>query len=162
MHEWGWFLLGLLIVILVIVTLIRRRGRRRTEKQIIESQQLVNSALRVAVQSLEPFKVTMPTDLTTEIVANIWGHNVMAFELILENEGRADLQQVTSNLDQALSDYAKAHGLRAFGMQKEPLLVTDAWYDNVQGDLHLDIAHVTNAQTLAYLRDLARLNQPAF
>lgn len=160
----GWLLVGvgLVILLIVIVTIIRRHGRRVTEREIIESQQIVNQAIKSALPVLKAFGVLEPKDLTSELVANIWGHNVMAFEFILPTERRDDVKKITERLDLALSDYAQANGVHAFGMQKDPLVVTDTWYDNVHDYLHIDVACVNNAQTLAYLRDLKRLNQPLF
>ena len=40
------------------------------------------------------------------------------------------------------------------------LVVTDVWYDNRKPMLHVDVAHIVNEETAAYLRDLRKLNQP--
>ena len=78
---WVALLVGLLLVAL---TIYRRYGRRLTERQIIASQQVVNAGMTVALQELANdlllFTMERPT---STLVANIWGHEVMAFEFEL-------------------------------------------------------------------------------
>ena len=155
-------ILLILIIFMLVVIIKRRYGRRVTERQIINSQQIVNRAFKNVKETLEPYGISTSGGVTSELVANIWGHNVMAFEIVLPVRERADIKEITVTLARSLEKYGKEHDLRAYGMQYHALVVTDTWYDNRYSLIHFDIAHVVNEQTAAYLRDLARLNQPEF
>ena len=74
--------IGLIVLLGVIaVTIYRRYGRRLTERQIIASQQVVNAAMAVALKDLSNELLIFPMNRpTSTLVANIWGHEVMAFE----------------------------------------------------------------------------------
>lgn len=152
------------LVSLILLTIIRRIGRRLTERQIIQSQHIVNQAmntvLRQVSDQLSLQEVTKP--LRTTLVANIWGHEVMAFEgrvPVLKAQPVGQVQQI---LTMALQRYEEEHPLTKDVGQPAALVITDIWYQERAGKvlLHLDIAHVINAETAAYLRDLAKLNQP--
>lgn len=155
-------LVGLIVAFTIVNTITRRVGRRKTERLIIASQQVVNAALRDSTPVLERLGVTPGQDITSNLVANIWGHNVMAFECGLKIGRRGTIAEFERELGAALSKYSAEHDLHAYGLQVEPLVVTDAWYSNSRDEVLFDVAYVINDQTVAYLRDLARLNQPKF
>ncbi len=157
-------IIGAIILILILLTVIRRIGRRLTEQQIIQSQHVVNQALNAVLPALasqlavkEPAKA-----IRTTLVANIWGHEVMAFECQLPVFRQFPLGQVKDSLSRALEEYDAKEKLPRFDEQPYALVLTDVWYQEQTSGcyLHLDIAHIINAETAAYLRDLAKLNQP--
>ncbi|KIU19434.1 hypothetical protein [Weissella cibaria] len=155
---WVALLVGLLLVALAIY---RRYGRRLTERQIIASQQVVNAGMTVALQELANdlllFTMERPT---STLVANIWGHEVMAFEFELPYRERQEVVVVRQALNNALRDYAQDENLVSASETDMALVVTDVWYDNRKPMLHVDVAHIVNEETAAYLRDLRKLNQP--
>ncbi len=155
---WVALLVGLLLVAL---TIYRRYGRRLTERQIIASQQVVNAGMTVALQELANdlllFTMERPT---STLVANIWGHEVMAFEFELPYRERQEVVVVRQALNNALRDYAQDENLVSASETDVALVVTDVWYDNRKPMLHVDVAHIVNEETAAYLRDLRKLNQP--
>lgn len=155
---WVALLVGLLFLAL---TIYRRYGRRLTERQIIASQQVVNAGMTVALQELANdlllFTMERPT---STLVANIWGHEVMAFEFELPYRERQEVVVVRQALNNALRDYAQDENLVSASETDMALVVTDVWYDNRKPMLHVDVAHIVNEETAAYLRDLRKLNQP--
>ena len=132
-----------------------------TERQIIASQQVVNAGMTVALQELANdlllFTMERPT---STLVANIWGHEVMAFEFELPYRERQEVVVVRQALNNALRDYAQDENLVSASETDMALVVTDVWYDNRKPMLHVDVAHIVNEETAAYLRDLRKLNQP--
>ena len=97
---------------------------------------------------------------TSTLVANIWGHEVMAFEFELPYRERQEVVVVRQALNNALRDYAQDENLVSASETVMALVVTDVWYDNRKPMLHVDVAHIVNEETAAYLRDLRKLNQP--
>ncbi|MBM7617528.1 hypothetical protein JOC36_001085 [Weissella uvarum] len=154
-------LIGTLIAILCFLTIFRRTGRRLTERQIIQSQQIVNAAMTQACNQLnDSIGIKQPqSQLRSTLVANIWGHEVMAFEFILPIERVMNRELIRTQLNAALENYAQAHAVSKISDDEPALLVTDLWFNQEQTVLHVDVAHVDNEETLAYLHDLRRLNQ---
>lgn len=165
MTESVWFwTIGLAIIVLIAVTISRRYGRRVTERQIISSQQIVNDAMRLGVTALQAKQLLSTeerVDINSTLVANVWGHDVMAFEFALPAQNRHDPHEIRHELNLALAEYARTHELKSAADDRPALLVTDVWYDNSWPLLHIDVTHIVNEETAAYLRDLRRLNQPA-
>jgi len=152
--------IGLLIVLLLAaLTIYRRYGRRLTERQIIASQQIVNAGMSTALQELSIYLLLEPVErLTSTLVANVWGHEVMAFEFELPYIERQEVIVVRQALNNALREYVEDHNLVSASDVDMALVVTDVWYDNRKPTLHVDVAHVVNEQTTAYLNDLRKLN----
>ena len=146
---------------LLALTIYRRYGRRLTERQIIASQQVVNTGMTVALREFANDLLLFPMERpTSTLVANIWGHEVMAFEFELPYRERQEVVVVRQALNNALRDYAQDENLVSASETDMALLVTDVWYDNRTPMLHVDVAHIVNEETAAYLRDLRKLNQP--
>ena len=141
---WILWMLVVIISIIIAVTIFRRYGRRLTERQIIASQQVVNKGLTYA----------------STLVANIWGHEVMAFEFVLPVSDMQEVVVVRQAVNNALKEYAEKNNLKSASETDMALLVTDVWYDTRVSELHIDIAHIVNQETAAYIRDLRKLNQP--
>ncbi|RAU08132.1 hypothetical protein DEJ53_06225 [Weissella confusa] len=154
--------IGLIVLLGVIaVTIYHRYGRRLTERQIIASQQVVNAAMAVALKDLSNELLIFPMNRpTSTLVANIWGHEVMAFEFEIPYKERQEVVVVRQALNNALRAYTEDQNLVSASDTDMALVVTDVWYDNRKPMLHVDVAHVINDETAAYLRDLRKLNQP--
>ncbi|RRG18281.1 hypothetical protein D3P96_03075 [Weissella viridescens] len=156
------FIIGAtVVVILILLTVFRRTGRKLTERQIIESQQLVNAAMNSVVQELDPSLgiIEDSKPFRSTLVANIWGHEVMAFEFILPVERKVNTDMLRRKLNNGLQAYAKIHQLEPYDQAEPVFVVTDLWFNQAGNSLHVDVAHVVNAETVAYLHDLRRLNQ---
>ncbi|HBV56610.1 MAG TPA: hypothetical protein DEB75_00440, partial [Weissella confusa] len=87
-------------------------------------------------------------------------HEVMAFEFEIPYKERQEVVVVRQALNNALRAYTEDQNLVSASDTDMALVVTDVWYDNRKPMLHVDVAHVINDETAAYLRDLRKLNQP--
>jgi hypothetical protein len=146
---------------MIALTIYRRYGRRLTERQIITSQQVVNHALTYALKDLNDALYLVPDkQISSTLVANIWGHEVMAFEFVLPVSDLQEVIVVRQAVNNELREYAEKNNLKSAATDEMALLVTDVWYDARVPELHIDIAHITNQETAAYIRDLRKLNQP--
>lgn len=84
----------------------------------------------------------------------------MAFEFEIPYKERQEVVVVRQALNNALRAYTEDQNLVSASDTDMALVVTDVWYDNRKPMLHVDVAHVINDETAAYLRDLRKLNQP--
>jgi dihydroorotase len=84
----------------------------------------------------------------------------MAFEFVLPVSDLQEVIVVRQAVNNALREYAEKNNLKSAATDEMALLVTDVWYDARVPELHIDIAHITNQETAAYIRDLRKLNQP--
>lgn len=164
MHLVWWFLI-ILAGGAVLVHLNHVIGRRETEKNIIEAQKTVNRAVQtilVAKGSQWGFVTSADQPARSTLVANIWGYNVMAFEFQVPYTERKVPQKLQEALNQSLQVYSQEAHLPLLDANQTvaPLVVTDVWYDQIKPVIHLEIANVVTYQTLAYLHDLKKLNQP--
>ncbi|MDR3189683.1 MAG: hypothetical protein LBT80_00570 [Lactobacillaceae bacterium] len=157
-----WISILLIIIIFIIVmTIIRRIGRRQTEKRIIASQQVVNHAMQTVMPDLQANLRLLPIErVNSTLVANIWGHDVMAFEFQFDYVDKIEVAKITEQLSGALTRYADQQHLVSTSTEDAALMPTDVWYDAIKPIVHFDIAYLVNAQTAAYIRDLRLLNQP--
>lgn len=122
---------------------------------------VVNAAMAVALKDLSNELLIFPMNRpTSTLVANIWGHEVMAFEFEIPYKERQEVVVVRQALNNALRAYTEDQNLVSASDTDMALVVTDVWYDNRKPMLHVDVAHVINDETAAYLRDLRKLNQP--
>lgn len=156
------FIIGAtVVVILILLTIFRRTGRKLTEQQIIESQQCVNAAMNSVVKHLDPSLgiIEDSKPFRSTLVANIWGHEVMAFEFILPVERKLNADVLRRRLNNGLQAYATSHQLESYDESEPVFVVTDIWFNQAGTTLHVDVTHVVNAETVAYLHDLRRLNQ---
>ncbi|MCM0583186.1 hypothetical protein H9L19_08190 [Weissella diestrammenae] len=164
MARWHivFWLAALLVVIIIAVRINRIAGRRETEKNIIHSQQIINLAMKTVItQESSLLGVALPVHVSSTLVANIWGYNVMAFEFIFpvaEQEVKA--ADIKLQLNRAFERYAQQNELSQVDHNFSAIVVTDVWFDQIKPVLHIDVAHVATEQTAAYLRDLQKLNQP--
>lgn len=164
MHLLWWFLI-ILAVGALLVHLNHVIGRRETEKNIIEAQQTVNRAVQtILVTKGTQWGLVISDDQTVRstLVANIWGYNVMAFEFQVPYTERRPPQKLQEALNQSLQVYSQEEQLPLLDANQvvAPLVATDIWYDQIKPVVHLEIANVVTYQTLAYLHDLKKLNQP--
>ncbi|QIL50682.1 hypothetical protein G7084_04750 [Weissella coleopterorum] len=151
----------ILIAILLTIRIKHVLGRRRTEFEIIQSQQLINEAMNnLFTQTSIDHSLNLPEHLNSTLIANIWGHNVMAFEMQIEYKQRLDPKILQQSLNNELKKYCFQQQIPQIDQEIAPIVITDLWYDQIKPILHIDVANVNNQQTLAYLHDLKKLNQP--
>lgn len=147
----AWFLIVLLLVVVVILWIIRKRWRRNKAIQMLlqHSQRLTDQAMTTALNALA---FPTPQPLVPKPITDIWGHGVMAFSYVLPLKTKTlkrqsletALQQVAEELDIASSDPALP-----------PFVITDFFV--LEGQLHVDVAFITNEATIEYVRDVNRV-----
>lgn len=89
--------------------------------------------------------------LQSELVADVWGKGVLAFEYHFPVTELASLTR--ERLEQDLNDYASRHQL---ANEVAAFVVTDWWqYEQVQ---HVDVAYLLNEATKEYVADLKKID----
>lgn len=143
---------AILIVLALYVAIHRILINRATLMLRNRAQHVIDSAVNHSLQKL----LGWDRQLTSELVADVWGKGVLAFEY------HFDYRQLGQTLDKnqltsELADYAKQEGLTAFKPERPVFVVTDWW--EYEGVLHIDVAYLLNESTVEYVSDLKRLNR---
>lgn len=150
-----WTCILVLIILLAIYIVIHRLYlRRATMIMHRQNEQVLDAAVNTSIQEILP---GMPK-CDSQLVADVWGKGVMAFEYSLDTKQQAyDDDKINRDvLNQALSDYAKQHDLKSADTSLPPIIVTDWWV--YQGILHIDVAYLSNEATAEYVKDLKTLD----
>lgn len=150
-----WTCILVLIILLAIYIVIHRLYlRRATMIMHRQNEQVLDAAVNTSIQEILP---GMPK-CDSQLVADVWGKGVMAFEYSLDTKQQAynDDKINRDILNQALSDYAKQHDLQSADSSLPPIIVTDWWV--YQGILHIDVAYLSNEATAEYVKDLKTLD----
>ena len=147
-------LLAVIVVILIYVAVHRLLINRATLMLKNQAQsvtdQAVNDCLTLTGHSFS---------LSSEIVADVWGKGVLAFEFhFTPAQYHLTHDQFSrDDLEKKLTEYAKQNQIQSFEKSSTVFKVTDWWtYENV---LHIDVAYVLNEATREYIADLQRLDQ---
>lgn len=145
------FLICLIAVILVAglyVWVHRILINRATIMLRRRAQQVTDQAVNHCLQA----DLGCDRTLQSELVADVWGKGVLAFEYHFP---AADLAGLTKErLEQTLNDYAGSHQLPVAG---NSFVVTDWWqYEQVQ---HIDVAYLLNEATKEYVADLKKIDR---
>lgn len=119
-----------------------------------QNEEVLDAAVNYAIETILP---GMPK-LQSQLVADVWGKGVMAFEYSLDTKASAyhDDRFNRDVLNQALADYAHQHDLKSADPSLPPLITTDWWV--YQGILHIDVAYLSNEATAEYVKDLKTLS----
>ncbi|RXT59209.1 hypothetical protein [Lacticaseibacillus chiayiensis] len=146
-----WFLVVLLMVVVAILLVFRKRWRRNKAIQILlhHSQQLTDQTMATALQTLD-FHVAKP--LVSKPMTDIWGHGIMAFSYQLPLQTKTLKQQP---LEQALQNAAEELDIASSDPALPPFVITDFFV--LDGQLHVDVAFITNEATIEYVRDVNRV-----
>ena len=147
------------VLMLVVLLILLQKRRRVKALKVLQSASLkqVNQALSTCLSQVQTENFDgkkYHIDNNAELLADVWGKGVMAFEYSLPGVQLSvqDLPAIRQALGALLTQYA--HDQRIVGYQEEPLfVVSDIW---VLADvLHLDISYVVNRATSEYLHDIA-------
>jgi hypothetical protein len=147
-----WLLIVVLLVVLAILWLFRKRWRRNKAIQILlyHSQRLTDQAMAEALQQLG---ISTDKPMTSKPIADIWGHGVMAFSYQISSS----LGKVTQPaLEQALRQAARQLDIASSDPALPPFVLTD--FFELEGELHIDVAFITNEATIEYVRDVNRVS----
>lgn len=148
-------LLAVIVVILIYIIIHRVLINRATLMLKKQAQSVTNKAVNACLSQFGG----QPFDLSSEIVADVWGKGVLAFEFYFDpTDYHLTTDQLSRDtLEKKLNAYAKENNVQAYEKMSTVFRVTDWWtYEKV---LHIDVAYVLNEATREYIADLHRLDQ---
>ena len=148
-------LLAVIAVIIIYVVVHRLLINHATLILKNQAQSVTNEAVNNCLGQLSG----QTFSLSSEIVADVWGKGVLAFEFHFDPaKYHLTKDQLNRNiLEQKLTEYAKKNKVQAYKENSTIFKVTDWWtYENI---LHIDVAYVLNEATREYIADLRRLDQ---
>lgn len=151
---WPVLIISVLVIILFVVVhrLIVNRATMMLRR---DAQDVTKKAVNKTLSTLLDHQF----NLSSEIVADVWGKGVLAFEFHFDPQKlNVDISHLSpEKLDKALADYAKKNNIKAVNKKQSAFKVTDWWtYTEI---LHIDVAYVINQSTLEYISDLKRLDK---
>lgn len=133
---------------------------RPSRKRLLMAQRTVNNAVAevlkqlVSAQKLAPIR---EEELHSEMIANIWGRGVMAFEYHLPiDRVKVPISDMKELLADELAKYGDQHKIYAHRKKSPAFVITDIW--QLDDRLHFDVAYLINLTTVEYIDDLNRLH----
>lgn len=148
-------ILATLIVVALYLMIHRVFLKRATMMVQKNAQDVTDAALNASLKEM----LHWDKSLTSQIVADIWGKGVLAFEFQFDyKKENISLEDLTrQKLAMKLDEYAKQHHLKMAPQASQPFIITDWW--KYEGVLHIDIAYLINEATVEYTEDLDKLKQ---
>lgn len=148
-----------IIFLIVIIVMVRRHSAKTTTSLLILNSQLpTNNAMRYAQQELDELFL-IPKMVSSTLVANIWGHGVMAFEFVFEDLKVTNEKKDILLIEEKLNEYADKKNLKAYEKGNMVFKITDFWQSKVDSNnWHIDVAYIVNEVTLEYTHDIEKLN----
>lgn len=149
-----WVCLLAVVIVAILYTVIHRLLINRATMMVRNrAQEVTDKAVNMAVNSLLGWQ----KELSSEIVADVWGKGVLAFEYHFDYRKLAvDLDDFTRDkLAAKLNAYAASNNLQTAKKALQPFVITDWW--TYEGILHIDVAYLVNEATVEYIDDLKRL-----
>lgn len=142
------------IVILLYLAIHRLLINRATIMVRTKAQEVTDKAVNSSLTAL----LHWDKHLSSQIVADVWGKGVLAFEYHFDyRQAKVDLADFTQEtLTAQLTAYANDHHLQTAPHAKSVFVITDWW--TYEGILHIDVAYLMNEATVEYIADLKRLN----
>lgn len=146
-----YFVLAVLLILVAVVVLAWRVARRKRALRIFmhRSQQLTDLIVNRLFQQLD-WPIT--AEQHSVPVADVWGHGIMAFTYDVPTPTFAVTRQ---QLNDALAQLAHQADIVSSDPRFAAFVLTDFWQRG--GQTHLDVAFVTNAPTIEYVDDLAKV-----
>ena len=152
-----WILIIMVILVAGVIILVWKSQKKKKALLLVQkqSQKITDEAFTAAVQQVSIISFEKPIKLHSEFVSNIWGSKVTAFEYSIEipQIETQDLAKIKKELTKSLQTYANEKQLVAY--DSHPVfVVSDIWI--FAGVLHVDVSHITNAETWSYVEDVAK------
>lgn len=151
-----WLVLFAVIVVILIYVIIHRLLVNHATLMLKnQAHSVTDKAVNDCLSELSGQSFS----LSSEIVADVWGKGVLAFEYHFNPaDFNLDKTKISRDeLEKQLTVYAKKNEIQSFKESQIVFKVTDWWtYENV---LHIDVAYVLNEATREYTADLKRLDQ---
>lgn len=156
----NWILIIMVILVAGIIILVWKNQKKKKALLLVqkESQKITDEAFTAVIQQVSLISFEKPIKLHSEFVSNIWGSKVTAFEYSIEipQIKTRDLTEIKKELTEKLQTYANEKHLVAYD-DHPVFVVSDIWI--FAGVLHVDVSHITNAETWSYVEDVAKSDQ---
>lgn len=156
----NWILIIMVILVAGIIILVWKNQKKKRALLLVqkESQKITDEAFTAVIQQVSLISFEKPIKLHSEFVSNIWGSKVTAFEYSIEipQIKTRDLTEIKKELTEKLQTYANEKHLVAYD-DHPVFVVSDIWI--FAGVLHVDVSHITNAETWSYVEDVAKSDQ---
>lgn len=152
----------IVIAVVLVAVLYVAVHRLLINRATIMLRRQAQSTMDQAVNSVLSDLLGHQLNLTSQIVADVWGKGVLAFEYSIDckKEGL----DLTTNHDftrhligQRLNEYARQVDVRTLPGATRTFVVSDWW--TYEGRLHIDVAYLLNEATNEYVADLKRLDE---
>ncbi|MHC8464085.1 MULTISPECIES: hypothetical protein [Weissella] len=159
----NWIFILLAVGVLLVFAVVRLINQHAAQEQLRSSQTLVNDAMRTILPSLKAkLKLSDAGIVRSSLVADVWGRGILAFEFIMPVDQQVEQDVIYYELSTILKSYATGHDVAKLDDNLPAFVVSDIWYDETGDNLHVDIAHVLNDATYAYLADLKKVNESQY
>ncbi len=144
-------LILLFILAFILIYISRKKGKLNTEIQIIESQKYIKNIITESLNKEEINKLNIHNikEADSKMVGNIWGHDVIVFEIIINSNEDVNIYIIQKELNIIFKKYVDSKLLKSY------INVTDIWILNEE--LHLEIIHLINNKTKSYFRDIQKI-----
>lgn len=156
----NWILIIMVILVAGIIILVWKNQKKKRALLLVqkESQKITDEAFTAVIQQVSMISFEKPIKLHSEFVSNIWGSKVTAFEYSIEipQIKTRDLTEIKKELTEKLQTYANEKHLVAYD-DHPVFVVSDIWI--FAGVLHVDVSHITNAETWSYVEDVTKSDQ---
>lgn len=156
----NWILIIMVILVAGIIILVWKNQKKKRALLLVqkESQKITDEAFTAVIQQVSMISFEKPIKLHSEFVSNIWGSKVTAFEYSIEipQIKTRDLTEIKKELTEKLQTYANEKHLVAYD-DHPVFIVSDIWI--FAGVLHVDVSHITNAETWSYVEDVTKSDQ---
>ena len=141
------------IIVIAIYLLIHRTMINRATLMLRKQAQAATDA--AMAYALKQNLLQLPSMPESQLVADVWGKGVLAFEYTLKAKKVTELKE--KDVERALNADAKEKHLDHLPTAAKTFVVTDWWtYEQM---LHIDVAYIYNEATREYVMDLRKLNQ---
>lgn len=152
-------IIGTIGFLFVVISIIRRHAAQTLTSQLILNSQIpTNRAMTYAQAHLKEMFLK-PQPISSTLVANVWGHGVMAFEFVFEELTISNQKVAEETLERMLNEYAQKNNLIGYQQITTPFKITDFWQASNDGnEWHIDVTYIINEVTLEYLHDIQKLN----
>lgn len=141
------------IIVLAIYFLVHRTMINRATLMLRRQAQATTDA--AMAYALKLILLQLPAMPESQLVTDVWGKGVLAFEYTLKAKKVTELN--AKDIELALNAYAKEKHLDYLPSAPKTFVVTDWWtYEQM---LHVDVAYIYNEATREYVMDLHKLNQ---
>ncbi|WP_407891387.1 hypothetical protein [Lacticaseibacillus sp. N501-2] len=145
-----WIIAGLLVIVIAALLIRWRVARRKHAMKVLmrHNQKACDAAV---FQALAQLGVAPAPKVSSQPVADVWGHGIMAFEYQMPN---VTPPMALDQFQHAL--HAQTGASNANSVKLAPSLVVTDWW--TRDDMtHFDVAYVSNAATREYVQDVRRV-----